>query len=181
MTPRFDPTKAILFDLARGQMRDDEGNARLNLPAALLVRLCEQAGPSAAQDFAQSLGSEVGRRIESRLGQHVKTASLEEWTDHLGGQLALLGLGNLSVERWGQALTFVVTQAPAGVTTVVGQLLGAALQRALARQVQLVAFSEESQTTYLLVAPDTADKVTALAQAGQGLGQVVQQLKQGAA
>jgi hypothetical protein len=181
MTPRFDPTKAILFDLARGQMRDDEGNARLNLPAALLVRLCEQAGPAATQDFAQSIGSEVGRRIESRLGQHVKTASLEEWTDHLGGQLALLGLGNLSAQRWGQALSFVVTQAPAGCTTVIGQLLGAALQRALGRQVQLVAFSEDSQTTYLLVAPDTAAKVTTLAQAGQGIGQVVQQLKQGAA
>ncbi|HXS15815.1 MAG TPA: hypothetical protein VN764_01415 [Polyangiaceae bacterium] len=181
MTPRFDPTKAILFDLARGQMRDDEGNARLNLPAALLVRLCEQAGPAAAQDFAQSLGSDVGRRIESRLGQHIKTASLEEWTDHLGGQLALLGLGDLSVERWGQALTFVVSSAPAGCTTFIGQLLGAALQRALARQVELVAFAEQSITKYLLVAPDTAAKVSALVQSGQGIGQVVEQLKQGAA
>lgn len=181
MTSRFDPTKAIIFDLGRGQMRDDEGNSRVNVPALSLLRLCEQAGPAAQQDFAQSLGSDVGRRILDRLGEHAHNASPEDWTDHLGGQLALLGLGDLSLEHWGEALVFVVRHAPRGLHGLVGQLLGAAMQRALGSQGQLVEFVQDSKVSYLLVGPDTAQKVHGLIQSGFGLGRVIEQLHAGAA
>ena len=181
MTPEFDPSRAIIFDFARGQMRDDEGSARLNLPAAALVRLCEQAGPEARKDFAQSLGSEMGRRIVAQLGQRASEASLEVWAAHLGGQLALLGLGDLSIEQWGRALVLSVEGAPAGTTEMVGQLLAASLQRALGRDAEVVAFALDERTAYLVVSADTARKVAELVGTGAGLGQVVESLHEGAA
>lgn len=181
MTPRFDPTRAIKFDLARGQMRDDEGNPRVNLPAHVVLRLCEQAGESAQKDFALGLGSDVGRRIVERLGQTLTDASVEAWAEHLGGQLALLGLGDLGIEQWGKALVFIVDGAPAGTSSLVGQLLGAAVTRASGRSVQLIAFEQESTISYLVVSAEAALRALDLMRSGAGLGQVVEQLHRGAA
>lgn len=181
MTPRFDPTRAIKFDLARGQMRDDEGTARVNLPAHVLLRLCEQAGESAQKDFAQGLGSDVGRRIVERLGKAMQDASVEAWTEHLGGQLALLGLGDLSIEQWGKALVLVIDGAPQGTASIVGPLLGAAITRASGRSVQLIAFENESSVSYLVVSAEGALHALELMRSGAGLGQVVEQLHRGAA
>ena len=93
MTQRFDPTRSIRYDLERGQLRDEEGTLRLNIPAALLLRLCESAGEAATRDFLSALGTDIGRRIQAALGQDLSAAPIESWAEHLGGQLALLGLG----------------------------------------------------------------------------------------
>src|SRR6187431_3768829 len=121
MTPRFDPTRAVIFDLARGQLRDDEGAARLNLPASLVLRLCEAAGAGGAGDFARGLGAELGRRVSDRLG--AGSGSVEAWAEHLGGQLALLGLGSLRLERWGRALVLRVTGVPGEFVPLLGGVL----------------------------------------------------------
>jgi len=181
MTPRFDPSRSILVDLARGQLKDDEGTARLNLPAHLLVRLAEQAGPEASKDFAEALGTDLGRRIQSRLGQVTETASVEEWVEHLGGQLALVGLGNLLIEQWGKALVLRLMGAPAGCTSFASGVLKGSLKRALGRQIDLVGFDSDDGVAFLVLCPDSAKKVQELANQGTGLGQAVDQLHQGAA
>jgi len=181
MTPHFDPTRAIIFDIARGQMRDDEGSERLNIPAQALLRLLEQAGTDAQKDFAQSLGSDLGRRMVDRLGKNLSDASLPLLTEHLGGQLALIGLGDLSIEQWGPALVLSVSGTPQGFTPMTGQLLGAALQRVFSRQVQLVAFEKGTTIAYLVVSEIAAARVAALKASGASLGQVIDQLQKGAA
>lgn len=181
MAARFDPTRAIVYDLARGQLRDDEGAFRLNVPMHLLLRLCEHAGADATSEFARSLGSEVGRRIAGRLGQEVGRAGVEAWTEHLGGQVALLGLGNLRVERWGKALVLRMTGSPPNSENFVADVLGGALQRALGKDVGLVAFADPDSAAYLVLSPASADRARGLQAAGQGLGQVVETLHKGAA
>ncbi len=181
MTTEFDPSRALVFDLNQGTLRDDEGNARVNLPAAALLRLCEQAGPEAQKDFAQSLGSDLGRRIFERLEKGGTHASLELWASHLGGHLALIGLGDLSIEQWGKALVLSVSDHPKTASELVGQLLRAALQRALGRDTALVSFESGTKTSYLVVAPQTENKVKTMVQGGAGLGQVIEQLHRGAA
>ena len=115
MIPRFDPTRAVVFDLTQGQLRDDEGTGRVNVPVEALLRLCAAAGPEAQKDFARGLGSDAGRRVARRLGDNAANLGSEAWVEHLGGELALLGLGNLAFERWGRALVVTVSAAPAAL------------------------------------------------------------------
>ncbi len=179
MTPRFDPTRALIFDLARGQLRDEEGTARLNLPASLVLRLCEQAGSEATLDFARSIGSELGRRIADRLKDSTSEASVETWVEHLGGQLALVGLGELSVERWGKALVLRVSGASSEVHSLLPGVLASALQRALGRQLELVLFEGQEGLGFLALSGASAARAIALKDGGAGLGQVIEQLHQG--
>jgi hypothetical protein len=181
MTPRFDPTRAIVYDLARGQLRDDEGASRLNLPVHLLVRLCESAGADAARDFGYALGEELGRRIADRMGDDRTGASIEEWTEHLGGQIALVGLGNLSVERWGKALVLRVAGPALGTLTLLEAVLAGCIQRGLGRQVSVVGFERGAEAEFLVLSGEGADKARQLAEGGAQLGHIVEELHKGAA
>ncbi len=181
MTPRFDPTRAIIYDLARGQLRDDEGASRLNLPAHLLLRLCEHAGHEASSEFSRALGAELGRRVADKLGREKDTANVEVWTEHLGGQFALIGLGDLKVEQWGRALVLRITDAPKGMSHIIEGVLEGALQRGLSRKATVVGFDRDGELECLVVSDETAGRVRALAQDGAGLGQVVEELHKGAA
>ncbi len=151
MIPRFDPTRAVVFDLAQGQLRDDEGIHRLNVPVDALLRLAEAAGPDALRDFGQSLGSEVGRRVLRRLGDVAAGASTEAWVEHVGGELALVGLGNLSAERWGRVLVLAVANAPVGAEALLASVVEGALQRALGREVSAVSLARGGETLRLAI------------------------------
>ena len=181
MTPRFDPTRAIIYDLARGQLRDDEGASRLNLPAHLLLRLCEHAGAEGASEFARTLGAELGRRVADKLGSEKDAANVEVWTEHLGGQLALVGLGDMKVEQWGRALVLRISGAPAGMRKILEGVLEGALQRGLSRKATAIGFERGSETEILVVSDETAPRVFALLQSGSSLGQIVEELHRGAA
>ncbi len=151
MIPRFDPTRAVVFDLAQGQLRDDEGSSRLNVPVDALLRLCDAAGPDAVRDFGHTLGNEVGRRVLRRLGEAATGASTEAWVEHVGGDLALLGLGNLSVERWGKVLVLAVANSPAGGDALVASALEGILQRALGRDASAVVLGRSNDTLRVAV------------------------------
>jgi hypothetical protein len=176
MIARFDPTRAIVFDFARGRMRDDEGETRLNLPASAIVRLLASAGDEGGRAFAAELGLEIGRRVLGRLKTELSEAPVETWADHLGGQLALIGLGDLSVERWGRALVFRVRGIPRDLEGLVGVLLEAAIHRVLGREVRLPGFPDGSDAAFLAVSPVTAERVYQLAAGGAGLAQTVESL-----
>ncbi len=180
MTPRFDPTRALVFDLARGQFRDAESTLRLNLPAHVLFSFCEGLGAEPTQGLARALGTELGRRTLAQMGKGPDTASVEEWTEHLGGQLALLGLGELSVEQWGKALVIAVQGAPPGSDALLGPLLGAALQRALSRDVDIVTFGDSQRLSLLVASSAGAERARTMKKQGAGLGQVVEALHGGA-
>lgn len=181
MTPRFDPTRAIIYDLARGQLRDDEGASRLNLPAHLLLRLCDHAGHEGTSEFARALGAELGRRVADKLGSGKDAANVEVWTEHLGGQVALVGLGDMKVEQWGRALVLRISGAPPGMTKILEGVLEGALQRGLSRKATVIGFERDNETEFLVVSDETAPRIRALSQSGSSLGQVVEELHRGAA
>jgi len=181
MTPRFDPTRAIVYDLSRGQLRDDEGQARLNLPYFLLERLCDHAGAEATREFGSSLGGEIGRRIRDRLGSGADQANIGVWAEHLGGHVALLGLGDLSLERWGRALVVRIAGSPSGATALLSAVVAGALQRGLGRSVQTVSFPLEDAVALLVLSQQTAERARSLREAGESLGRVVEELHRGAA
>src|SRR6476619_5826318 len=131
--PPFEASKAVTFDLSRGEIRKDDDERRLLLSARAVHALCQTAGDDATSAFGQSLGESIGAAIASRFersGGDPRGASIESVIEHLAGELAVAGLGTISVERWGRALVLVVDHASAESDKVLAPLLGAMVSRA---------------------------------------------------
>ena len=136
MSTRFDPSYALEFDLGRGQIRMANAGERLVVPSDALLALCHGASEDAVRDFGRRLGTEAGRALLGRLGD-TGQASLEAVVEHLGGELALMGLGSLGLERWGTALVLSFTHSPLGGAgdLLLGSVLEGAAQRTFGRDV----------------------------------------------
>ena len=103
----IDPEEPTLtLDLDRGLVAVDE-RARLVVPVAPLLALAEASGAEAARAFGAALGASVAERARVRLGD-VSGASVERALGVLASEVALIGLGGLSIERWGKALVLVL-------------------------------------------------------------------------
>jgi hypothetical protein len=178
MKAPFDPTHSLKFDLGRGRVSVDGAQARLVLPLDAVRQLCDSAGSEALRDFGRNLGHEIGRRVQNRLPS-LKSATVQDVVEHLGGDLALMGFGSLHCERWGEALVFVVSDSSFGPTN--GQLLAAllagAVQRALSRDIEAVVLSEDdNRIRFLAVSPGTAAKVNGWLADGMQWGEVLSTL-----
>jgi hypothetical protein len=174
--PAFDPSHLVKFDASRGAV-ELNGGACLLVPPAALLALCQGAGDEAKRDFGRTLGTELGRQVSNRL--RASDASVEKVVEHLGGSLALIGLGSLGVERWGRALVLTLSGSPLGREgdALVASVLEGALQRALARDTAIVPLSRENDHVRLLVAsPGTAPKVRAWLSEGVKWGDVLARL-----
>jgi hypothetical protein len=182
MKAPFDPTHTLKFDLGRGRVSVDNSTLRLVLPADALQKLCESAGEEATRDFGRSLGTEMGRRVANRLPA-IQLASIEDVVEHLGGEMALMGLGSLSVERWGKALVFVVSDGPFGSAgeAFVSAILQGAMQRALSREVTALLLSREgARARFLATSAQVSSKVEAWLASGVKWGEALAQLQSGA-
>jgi hypothetical protein len=181
--PPFDPTKAVTFDLVHGLVHLEDAPTRLLVPASALATLAQAAGPEATTAFARALGEPLGIRVARRLsgekGQGVREATVDTVVDHLGGELALVGLGSLSLERWGKAMILVVDQCPlagdaGGLLTGV---LEAALRRATGSELQCVHLMRDRvRARMLITGGPAAEKARALLRDGVSWGEVLARL-----
>jgi hypothetical protein len=172
----FDPSQSVKFDFVRGAVEID-GGAHLLVPTSSLLALCRGAGAEALRDFGRGLGTELGRRVAGRI--RINEASVESVVTHLGGDLALVGLGSLGVERWGQALVLTVTTSPLDREgdALVAAVLEGALQRAMARDVAVVPLSRENgQARLVVTSASAAGKVRAWLGEGVSWGDVLARL-----
>jgi hypothetical protein len=181
----FDPTAAVRFDLARGQIAVPDSGERVLIPADALLTLCEAAEPEARKDFARRLGTEAGRRTAERLGS-ATSASVESVVEHLGGDLALMGLGSLELERWGRALVLSFTSSPFGARgdDILAAALEGAIQRAFGRDVGVVRLArDDARARFLVTSRAGAERVKSSLGSGRAWGDVLAELdsKTGAA
>jgi hypothetical protein len=177
----FDPSRAVTFDLSRGLVALDQASHRVLVPSDLLVELCASAGDDARKDFGRRLGTECGRRVADRLGAGKNEASLETVLEHLGGEMALVGLGNLGVERWGKALVMTFQGSPvgAGGDALLAAVIEGALQRLFGRDCSAVRLGRDGDLVRLLVASQqTAASVEQALAKGSGWGTVLADLQQ---
>jgi hypothetical protein len=142
----YDMSGVVRFDLNRGRvtLRDasgasDEQSSRALLPVDALAALLQQTPPDGVADVGHRIGSELGRRVRERLAGELESADAQTILDHLGGELALLGLGSLKLELWGRALVFAL-EGSALLEAIPGQpndpassLLAALVEGAVAR------------------------------------------------
>jgi hypothetical protein len=178
MATRFNPSGSVSFDLVRGRV--DCGGEHVLVPADALVDLCRAAGDEAVSDFGRRLGTAVGRRIADRLGDGASAASMEEVLDHLGGELAVLGLGSLALERWGRALVLIIDGSVfvQQLDRLLGAVLEGALQRAFGRDCHAVwLMRDDRKVRFLIANAASADKVIQWIGAGSSYGDALTRLQ----
>lgn len=178
MATRFNPSGSVSFDLVRGRV--ECGGDHVLIPADALVDLCRAAGDEALSDFGRRLGTAVGRRIADRLGDGASAATMEEVLDHLGGELAVLGLGSLGLERWGRALVLSIDGGPFGqqLDRLLGAALEGALQRAFGRDCHAVRLMrDDRQVRFLIASAASASKVNEWLGSGLSYGDALTRLQ----
>ncbi|HWP09479.1 MAG TPA: hypothetical protein VNN72_27245 [Polyangiaceae bacterium] len=175
-TPRFDPTHSLEFNLDRGSVKLSGSIERVLLPADALAALVRGADVETRRDFARRLGTEAGRRVAERLDGN---ASAEAVVEHLGGEVALMGMGSLGFERWGRMLVATVQGSPLrgeGDEILAGIVEGA-LQRAFGRTASVVPLQrDDSLVRLLVVSSSTADRVREWLGSGVSWGEVLGRL-----
>jgi len=178
--PRFNPNQSVKFDLASGAISVDGSSSRLLVPADLLTELWTHAGTDLQRDFGRRLGIELGRRAAERLGgNRAESASLEAVVEHLGGDLALTGLGSMQLERWGRALVVAIDKSPLGAAgdELLAAVVEGALQRMVGRDTGVVVLNRDASLVRLLVlSPATASRARGWLDEGLGWGDVLSRL-----
>jgi hypothetical protein len=178
-TPRFDPTHSLEFNLDRGSVKLSGSLERVLLPADALAALVRGADSETRRDFARRLGTEAGRRVAERLDS---SANSESVVEHLGGELALMGLGSMTLERWGRALVVAVSGSPLrgeGDDILAGVIEGA-LQRGFGRTAVVVPLVRDDSLVRLLVVGTAAgERVRAWLGSGVGWGDALARLNAG--
>jgi hypothetical protein len=178
-TPRFDPTHSLEFNLDRGSVKLSGSLERVLLPADALSALVRGADTETKRDFARRLGTEAGRRVAERLDAG---ANAEAVVEHLGGEIALMGLGSITLERWGKALVVAVQGSPLrgdGDEILAGVIEGA-LQRGFGRTAAVVPLVRDDSLVRLLIAsPAAAERVRAWLGSGVRWGDALARLNAG--
>lgn len=176
--PPFDPSRAVTFDFAHGQVHLEDAPRRVLVPADALANLVAAAGTDAFVAFGRAMGETMGRRLSRRLND-TTGATIDAVVEHLGGELALSGLGSLAAERWGRALVLVVDDSPLGASgdALLASILESALRAATGRDPRCVVLDRESARLRLLVVNHaSADKVRAWLGGGKSWGDVLVRL-----
>jgi hypothetical protein len=179
-SPPFDASKAVTFDLSRGEIRKDGDDRRVLISARAVTALCQAAGDDATSAFGQALGESIGAAIATRFertGSDARGASIESIVEHLAGELAVVGLGTVSVERWGRALVLVVDHSNGDQDKVLAPLLGATVSRAAKVQARCVRLTREGERARFLVTGESgASKVRDWLSAGVPWGEALVRL-----
>lgn len=156
-TSSFDPTRAVVFDLERGQVAFEGGAPLLLVPAELVAAICGRLEAGVVRQLGIVLGRQAGGRVRARLGRAL-TPSLELMVEQLGGELGLAGFGAFSVERWGQALVVRIDGYPLAAqgAELMGGYVEGALLAAVERDVTAVALERSEKTLRLLLCSKAA-------------------------
>ena len=146
----FDPMHAVRFDLPSGSVRAGaEGDRVVLVPAAALADIALSAPAEAVEALGRALGSAIGRRAASRMGDP-QNASVEDFVTQLSGEAALAGVGTLTVERWGRALV-VLIEGSALPGAILGPLVRSAIEMACGRRVWCAPLSGDERTSRIFV------------------------------
>ena len=188
MSKAFNPAEAVTFDLQFGHIHLDGAPTRVMVPADALVALCQAAGEDETAAFAHAIGEAVGRRVGVRLAggsanrhEAVRAAGLEQVVSQLAGELAVLGIGSVSAERWGKALVLIVDQSPFGDEGdgLLAEILQSALHALINSSARVVLLERDGvRARFLAVSGAAVEGVRERLAAGESWGSVIASMHQ---
>jgi hypothetical protein len=146
----FDSKRAVRFDLPHGQVHAGTDAERVLLvPTGAIDDIALSAPPEAVEALGRALGTSIGRRAAARMGD-AQAASIEDFVTQLAGEVAVSGVGVLSIERWGKALVVVVEGSPLS-GSILSPLVAAAIEAASGRGVACTVLARDAHMARLLV------------------------------
>lgn len=178
----FDAAGALHFDLARGNLTLDGKVPAIAVPTSALDALFKRAPADIVEGFGKRLGNQAADLVRDRVGDRKLLLDLEAVNEQLGGALALLGLGDLQMERWGMALVVKLKSMTlrSGHVAIARSALESAFFQLFERPVKAVAVAhDETSVKLVVVAPEVAAKVEAWVAQGLSFGELLNQLHVG--
>jgi predicted hydrocarbon binding protein len=188
--PSFRPEGALQIDLARGELSG--GHRRLvALPTGTLLAIARAVEATnaavslygAGREWGESVARDVADRIREATGKGPRDVSPAVVVDHLAGVVASLGWGTVAIETWGDALVFVLENAPMEATEparhlvsgffagIAGGLSGSAFAGA--------AIGSGGELRVLVGSPGAIKAARRWHESGIGLGAIVDRLRAG--
>lgn len=177
----FDPKAQLRFDVAAGAALDASNQRLLVVPCSALDELLKASGRKASSQFGGAVGRACGVRVATRLGgpAGVRKATPEILLSHLAGELGVLGLGQMSIERWGRAMLFVVANCSVADDAFLTNLLEGALVAASGREARCLSLARTAGTVRVLVAGEKGvERARALLASGSTWSEVVTKLQE---
>ena len=173
--PRFDPAGYYELDVAKGTVRTRRGERVIILSDNVVTALVSAAARSGDLAGLRALGTQVGTEVREVLGDDPKRATPEAVLTEAAAVVATLGLGSLSVDRWGDAIAVRLDDAPELAETALQAFLEALLESMAGRAVACVS----AAGSFLVVDPGIADVVRGWAAGGASIATMVGRLGPG--
>lgn len=187
MMTSSDTTAPLRFDLYRGRIHNREGDAFVLLPISVMSELCRALPEDSLVSFGYAVGTEIGRRLASRIGN--SDGSVADMVSEVGTELATAGLGTLGVEVWGRALVFTIRDTPltfGGSETVdradplLGAILSGVLMRAFSRDANVIALGRNASVArFVACSLSASEQVEHWVSSNLSAAEVLARLNQG--
>ncbi len=177
--PAFDPNGAVRFDMTNGAASDSRGVKFVLVPVGALEAL-DRTTPGALAHLGSEVGRACGARIVAKLGgaSEVRGATLDVVVTHLAGELAIAGLGSVSVEQWGKALVVVLANPNVDADGFLAGALAGAVTVAAGREVCMVPIGREGNVArFLIGTPQTMIRCRSLVSSGKSWMEILQALQ----
>ena len=177
-------------------MGDLDGSLRLDLPkgsaelrgepvvvlSAHAVETLLRAAPAGSRvDLGRDVGTTMGRRVSQKLGgsSGVRGASLETVVSELAAEIALAGLGELELERWGRAMIIGLSGGPlAQQAEMLAGLIGGAVSAATSADAAAVSVGEGR---YFVGSPRACERLRSLITHGTAWSEAIARMQRGGA
>ncbi len=119
--PAFEATGFVNFKLKTGSIHTKDEEKMALLPIEFLQSI---APTEELDEAARRFGNSQGAKLLSEMQKENSSLGMEILVNHLGGALAVLGLGKTKIELFGDALTFHVQhndpqRMPPAITAII--------------------------------------------------------------
>lgn len=167
---------SLRLDLPKGSA-EVRGEPVVVLPAQALETLLRAAPSASRVDMGRDVGILMGQRMANRLGgaSGVRSASTEDVVNAFAGEIALAGLGEVALERWGRAMVIALSGGPlSNQTELLGGLVGGAIGAATGTQASAVSIGHGK---YFVGSARACEKLRDLLTSGTTFGDAVARMQ----
>ena len=172
---RFGLTGSLAIDMGTGALCDTSGSPAWLIPVDALA-----AFASANSDAAAMLGELVGVELGKKLSERIALQT-DLFVERLAGECALRGYGQVSLERWGDALVIRARDTKLG-SAFLAAFFSGVLKGASQRDVRCAALgTTDDVMRFLVCAPEVVPHINERIASGESWQNAIVSLSAGSA